>query len=445
MTDTAKFVQGSLMRHIIVMASTSAFGLMSIFMVDLLDMWFISLLGDPDLVAAIGFASTLTFLATSISIGTSIAAGALVSRSLGAKDREKARQFGINVLILAAIVSVSAVIIIILSLDQLLYWLGAKGNVAAVAKDYLEIVLPAAVMLAVGLGASAVLRAVGDAKGAMLCTLSGGVVNAILDPILIFSLELGVTGAAIASVFARLAVFTYALYRVHYKHRLLTMPTITSFKSSLRPILHIALPAIITNMATPLGNAYVTSAVAVYGSSYVAGYAVLGRLTPVCFGFIFSLSGAIGPIIGQNFGARQWDRIERTLNDSLLIMAVFCTGMTAFLWLIQDFIINTFKLSYQAADIVNLFCNYLAITFIFNGMLFTANATFNNLNSPRLASALNVGKATIGTIPFVMLGSYYWQAHGVLIGQAVGSVLFGVLGYWMALIKVKRMRKTYSL
>jgi len=444
MTTTAKFVQGSLMRHIIVMASTSAFGLMSIFMVDLLDMWFISLLGDPALVAAVGFASTLTFLATSISIGTSIAAGALVSRSLGAKDREKARQFAINVLIIAAIVSVLTVTIIMLSLDQLLYWLGAKGNVAAVAKDYLQIVLPAAILLAVGLGASAVLRAVGDAKGAMLCTLSGGVVNAILDPILIFSLELGVTGAAIASVFARLAVFTYALYRVHYKHRLLTIPTIASFKSCLRPILHIALPGIITNMATPLGNAYVTSAIAVYGSSYVAGYAVLGRLTPVCFGFVFSLSGAIGPILGQNFGARQWDRIERTLSDSLLIMVVFCTGVSALLWLVQDFVINAFKLNFQAADIVTLFCTYLAITFVFNGMLFTANATFNNLNSPRIASTLSVGKATIGTIPFVMLGSYYWQAHGVLIGQAVGSVLFGVLAYWMALLKVKRMRKAYE-
>ena len=445
MTDTAKFVQGSLMRHIIVMASTSAFGLMSIFMVDLLDMWFISLLGDPDLVAAIGFASTLTFLATSISIGTSIAAGALVSRSLGAKDREKARQFAINVLIIAAIISVSTVTIIILSLDQLLYWLGATGNVAAVAKDYLQIVLPAAILLAVGLGASAVLRAVGDAKGAMLCTLSGGVVNAILDPILIFSLELGVTGAAIASVFARLAVFTYALYRVHYKHRLLTIPTKASFKSSLRPISQIALPAIVTNMATPLGNAYVTSAIAVYGSSYVAGYAVLGRLTPVCFGFVFSLSGAIGPILGQNFGARQWDRIERTLSDSLLIMVVFCTGVSVLLWFVQDFVINAFKLNSQASDIVSLFCTYLAITFVFNGMLFTANATFNNLNSPRIASTLSVGKATIGTIPFVMLGSYYLQAHGVLIGQAVGSVLFGVLGYWMALLKVKRMRKAYEL
>ena len=444
MTDTAKFVQGSLMRHIIVMASTSAFGLMSIFMVDLLDMWFISLLGDPDLVAAIGFASTLTFLATSISIGTSIAAGALVSRSLGAKNRVKARQFAINVLIIAGIVSIITVSLIIVSLDQLLYWLGAKGHVAEVAKGYLLIVLPAAILLAIGLAASAALRAVGDAKGAMLCTLSGGVVNAILDPILIFSLELGVTGAAIASVFARLAVFTYALYRVHYKHRLLTKPSMTSFKACARPILHIALPAIITNMATPLGNAYVTSAIAVYGSSYVAGYAVVGRLTPVCFAFVFSLSGAIGPILGQNFGAGQWDRIQRTLSDSLIVMVVFCTGISGLLWLVQDFVIDAFKLNSQAADIVGLFCTYLAITFVFNGMLFTSNATFNNLNSPRLASALNVGKATLGTIPFVMLGSYYWQAQGVLIGQAVGSVLFGILGYWMALLKVKKMRKAYE-
>ena len=444
MTETAKFVHGSQMRHIIVMASTSAFGLMSIFLVDLLDMWFISLLGDPDLVAAIGFASTLTFLATSISIGTSIAAGALVSRSLGAKNHDKARQFAINVLIIAAIVSIATVGIIIMSLDQLLYWLGAKGHVAAVAKDYLLIVLPAAILLAIGLGASAILRAVGDAKGAMLSTLSGGIVNAILDPILIFSLELGVTGAAIASVFARLAVFSYALYRVHYKHRLLTAPNLTSFRACTRPILNIALPAVVTNMATPLANAYVTAAIAVYGSSYVAGYAVVGRLTPVCFGFVFSLSGAIGPILGQNFGAGQWGRIQRTLSDSLIVMAVFCMGVSLLLWLSQNFVINSFRLNQQAAEIVALFCTYLAITFVFNGMLFTSNATFNNLNSPRLASALNVGKATIGTIPFVMLGSYYWQAQGVLIGQAVGSILFGILGYWMALLKVKKMRKVYE-
>ena len=93
----------------------------------------------------------------------------------------------------------------------------------------------------------------------------------------------------------------------------------------------------------------------------------VGRLTPVCFGFVFSLSGAIGPILGQNFGAGQWGRIQRTLSDSLIVMAVFCMGVSLLLWLSQNFVINSFKLNQQAAEIVALFCTYLAITFVFNG------------------------------------------------------------------------------
>ena len=109
MNDTAKFVQGKLMRHIVVMSTTSAVGLMSIFFVDLLDMFFISLLGDPDLVAGIGIAGTLTFLVTSISIGTSIAAGALVSKSVGAKQVQKAREYAVNVLLIAALISIGSI------------------------------------------------------------------------------------------------------------------------------------------------------------------------------------------------------------------------------------------------------------------------------------------------------------------------------------------------
>jgi putative MATE family efflux protein len=444
MSNAAKFVEGSLMRHIIVMSSTSAVGLVSIFLVDLLDMWFISLLGDSRLVAAIGFATTLTFFATSISIGTSIAAGALVSKCLGSKDRKLAKEYATNTLIIASIVSVLCVIIMLLSMDTLLGLLGAKGYVAQVAKTYLVIVMPASVLLAVGLGASAALRATGDAKGSMMSTLSGGAVNAVLDPILIFSLGLGVTGAAIASVFARLAVFSYAISRAHFKHRLLARPSAKSFKLCRRHILNIAFPAMITNMATPFSNAYVTSAIAVYGNSYVAGYAVIGRLVPVCFGFLFSLSGAIGPILGQNFGAGMWDRLERALKDSLVIIIIFSFAVSFLLWFWQDSIINLFKLDLQASDIVSLFCTFIAITFIFNGMLFVSNAAFNNLGSPRLASALNVGKATIGTVPFVILGSQYWGAGGVLIGQAAGSILFGLLAYRVAGKKILQLRKRHT-
>jgi putative MATE family efflux protein len=444
MNDTAKFVQGKLMRHIVVMSTTSAVGLMSIFFVDLLDMFFISLLGDPDLVAGVGIAGTLTFLVTSISIGTSIAAGALVSKSVGAKQVQKAREYAVNVLLIATLISIGSIAVVMLYLDQLIALMGAKGNVAASAREYLIVVVPSSVFLALGLGASAVLRAVGDARGSMMSTLTGAVVNAVLDPIFIFALDLGVTGAAIASVFARVMIFVYAMSRVHSKHRLFTRPNWLNFKQDTGPILNIALPAMLTNAATPLANAYVMASLAVFGNGYVAGYAVIGRLIPVCFAFIFSLSGSVGPILGQNFGAGSWVRVQRALSDAHLINIGFCVAMSILLLIGQNVIINLFKFNGQAADLIVLFCNFIAISFIFNGMLFVSNAALNNLGSPRISSALNVGKASIGTVPFVMVGAHFWQAGGVLIGQAIGSVLFGILGYAMVKVKVARMRQEHE-
>ena len=444
MNDTAKFVQGKLMRHIVVMSTTSAVGLMSIFFVDLLDMFFISLLGDPDLVAGIGIAGTLTFLVTSISIGTSIAAGALVSKSVGAKQVQKAREYAVNVLLIATLISIGSIAVVMLYLDQLIALMGAKGNVAASAREYLILVVPSSVFLALGLGASAVLRAVGDARGSMMSTLTGAVVNAVLDPIFIFALDLGVTGAAIASVFARVTIFIYAMNRVHSKYKLFTRPNWLKFRQDTGPILNIALPAMLTNAATPLAYAYVMASLAVFGSGYVAGYAVIGRLIPVCFAFVFSLSGSVGPILGQNFGAGSWARVQRALSDAHLINIGFCVAMSILLLIGQNIIINLFKFDGQAADLIILFCNFIAISFIFNGMLFVSNAALNNLGSPRISSALNVGKASIGTVPFVLVGAHFWQAGGVLIGQAIGSVLFGVLGYVMVKIKVARMRKEHE-
>jgi len=417
---------------------------MSIFFVDLLDMFFISLLGDPDLVAGIGIAGTLTFLVTSISIGTSIAAGALVSKSVGAKQVQKAREYAVNVLLIATLISIGSIAVVMLYLDQLIALMGAKGNVAASAREYLILVVPSSVFLALGLGASAVLRAVGDARGSMMSTLTGAVVNAVLDPIFIFALDLGVTGAAIASVFARVTIFIYAMNRVHSKYKLFTRPNWLKFRQDTGPILNIALPAMLTNAATPLANAYVMASLAVFGSGYVAGYAVIGRLIPVCFAFVFSLSGSVGPILGQNFGAGSWARIQRALSDAHLINIGFCVAMSILLLIGQNIIINLFKFDGQAADLIILFCNFIAISFIFNGMLFVSNAALNNLGSPRTSSALNVGKASIGTVPFVLVGAHFWQAGGVLIGQAIGSVLFGVLGYVMVKIKVARMRKEHE-
>ncbi|WP_428465420.1 MATE family efflux transporter [Photobacterium minamisatsumaniensis] len=432
------------MKHIVVMSGTGAIGLMALFLVDLLDMFFISLLGEIELAAAIGFAGTLIFFSTSASIGTSIAMGALVSRALGGNEREKARNLAVNVMIFAFIISCILVSLMLWNLPQLLSMIGAKGHVASAATDYLTILLPSAPMIAISMSAGAALRGIGDARRSMVATLIGGGVNAILDPLFIFGFSMGVEGAAIASVFARLAVMVFSLHAVIVHHNLIAKPAIKSFFTTLPAISFLAFPAILTNTATPIGNAIVTSNIAQYGENFVAGYAVIGRLMPVMFALVFSLSGAIGPIIGQNFGALRWDRIDRTLKDAMLFVSAYCVLVSFILWNIQDYLIAAFSLQGDAAYLLSIFCTYVAITFIFNGALFVANAAFNNLNRPTWSTALNMGKATLGTIPFVMLGGAIGGAGGVLIGQAIGSIVFGVIGVVLLLRQVKVMAQEHE-
>ncbi|MGL6261689.1 MATE family efflux transporter [Vibrio sp. WXL103] len=423
----AKFTQGSTMKHILVMSGASSIGLMALFIVDLIDMLFISMLGQDELAAAVGFAGTLVFFPTSISIGTSIAMGALVSKALGAKHRLQAKRVAASILITALMISSFVSLMFYLYIPEMLELLGAEGYTAERAEAYLRIIIPSGPLVALAMAAGAGLRAAGDAKRSMWATLWGGIVNAILDPIFIFALDMNVEGAATASVVARFTVFYFSLMPLIRVHNLVAMPSYTHWLGHLKPVLAIAVPAIITNTATPIGNAIVTSAMAQFGEDFVAGFAVIGRLTPVCFAVIFALSGAVGPIIGQNFGAERFDRVEETLKNSLLVTIVYTVVVCVALYFVQDWIVLIFSLEGDAASVIVAFCTFVAISFIFNGTLFVANTSFNNLGKPLYSTALNLGKASLGTIPFVHFGAQWFGALGVMYGQAVGTVVFGLL------------------
>ncbi|MGR5178345.1 MATE family efflux transporter [Vibrio parahaemolyticus] len=440
--QSAKFVEGSTMRHILVMSGTSTVGIMAIFLVDLLDMLFISMLGQAELAAAVGFAGTLTFFATSVCIGTSIAMGALMSKAIGAKHFDYARQIGGSVLVIAFFISAIVTGVMCLYIPEMLTAIGAEGRAHERAAAYLWILLPSTPLIALGMASGAGLRAAGDAKRSMWATLSGGIVNAILDPIFIFGFDWNVEGAAAASVVARFAVFYFSFMPLLRIHRLLARPKWSQLSMDARVMLAIALPAIVTNTATPIGNAIVTTAIAQYGEAFVAGYAVIGRITPVCFAFIFALSGAVGPIIGQNYGAVKIDRVEETLRNSLIVTTFYTVLVCAILYFIQQPLIGAFSLTGDAALIVSAFATYVAITFVFNGVLFVANTSFNNLGKPLYSTALNLGKATLGTLPFVYLGSLWFGALGVLYGQAFGNIVFGVIGYIVLKFHISELRET---
>ena len=296
----AVFLEGNLFRHITVMALTSSVGLMAVFAVDFIDMVFIAMLGNAELAAAVGYAGAILFFTTSFGIGMAIAAGALVARALGQGDANLARAQAAATLVWGVVFGAVFAAAVWLNLTALAALMGATGETLELAVHYLQIIVPSLPFLIVGMVGGAILRAHGDARRAMMATIWGALVNAVLDPILIFGLGLDLTGAALASVAARLVIAGTALIPIFRHHGGLVRPGLQEMSVAFVPIVTIAAPAILTQLATPLGQAFVTRAMANFGEAAVAGMAIVGRMTPMAFGVIFALSGAIGPVIGQN-------------------------------------------------------------------------------------------------------------------------------------------------
>lgn len=440
----AVFTRGSTLRHVLAMTGASATGLLAMFGVDLVDMYFLTLLDDHSLVAAVGYAGTLIYFLVSVSIGLQIALGALVARAEGAHHRDLAGRYCSNGLVFNFAVSALISLVAWFFLRDLLMVLGASGPALEYAYSYGSIMLPNIPIMVLGMSAATGVRAIGDARRSMWATLIGSGVNAVLDPLFIFTFGWGLEGAAAASVLARWAVLIVAWRAVYNIHRLPRRSSFKEFRADLRPLLMIAGPAVLTNLATPIGNSFVLRSMSQFGDAAVSGAAILGRISPVAFAAVFALSGAVGPIIAQNAGAGLYNRVRQTLRSALVFNATYVLLVWGLLWLSSAWIVRAFSAEPMAADLILFYCHWLVWTFFFSGCLFIANASFNNLHYPHWATAFNFAKVLLGVVPAVYFAAQWYGARGVLAGEALSTVLFGVLGVVAAFALSARLERDYS-
>lgn len=437
--DLAPFTRGSTLRHVLTMTGTGAVGLMAIFLVDFLSLFYVSLLRDDRLTAGVGYATTIMFVAISVNIGSMIAGSAMVARRRGALDEEGARRIASTSLVLAIVVGVVVSGGLLAAMPWMLPKLGATGVPLEVAERFLWITLPANALMAVGMALSGYLRAVGDPRRAMNVTLFGGLVTAVADPFFIFTLNLGTDGAALATVVSRLVFMAVGLHGIVMVHRLLRRPRLDEIRADAKPFFNIALPAILTNVATPVAALFVYRILAPFGAEAIAASTIIDRLTPLAFGVLFALSGAVGPILAQNLGAREYGRLRQALRDALLFALVYCLLAWAILFLSRHVIASMFGVSGLTAQYVAFFCAISGLAWLFNGFLFVANAAFNNLGFPLYSTAFNWGRATVGTIPVAWLGVHFGGVEGAMIGVALGSIAFGTAGLFTAFRAIARI------
>lgn len=433
--------QGSTLRHVVVMTGTASVGLIAIFLVDFLSLFYISLLRNEQWTAGVGYATTVMFFTISVNIGLMIAGSALIARALGARDVEKARRVSGSSTLLLFTASLIVSVAMLVGLDLILDALGAAGEPRAVAERFLWISMLSNPLMAVGMSLSGVLRAAGDPRRAMMVTLLGGLATAALDPLFIFAFGMGTDGAALATVFSRLIFCVVGFRGVVKVHRLMARPTLADLRRDIGPLLQIALPAVATNIASPVAAGFMISVIRQFGHEAVTASTIIDRLIPLAFGVIFALSGSIGPILAQNLGARRHDRVQRALKEALILAGVYSLVAWAVLALARHQVAALFGASDKTAAYVAFFCLVGAGAWVFNALLFVANSAFNNLGFPLYSTFFNWGRATLGTMPFCYFGAQWWGYEGAIGLVAVGWAIFGIWSVIQAFRSVRLLEQ----
>ena len=188
---------------------------------------------------------------------------------------------------------------------------------------------------------------------------------------------------------------------------------------------------------------YMLAVAARFGADMAAAMTVVNRVAVVAFGVTFSLSGAVGPIIGQNFGARLMTRVRHAYEAGLAL----ASGYTLIGWLVLALLAGrlpeAFGLSGQAAAFVELFSRFTAAAWIFTGMQFVAQAAFNNLENSRLSMTYNWGRALLGTIVPVEIAIRVMEppAFGILWGASIGWAVMGLLAVLHAWSIIRRLEQ----
>lgn len=438
MTKTAvskiNMTEGDIHQTLTKMTIPMLFGMLTLMSFSLVDTFFIAMLGTTEL-AAVSFTFPITFTVISLAIGLSIGTSALIAKALGSGNHSAAKADGLAALWMSAYLVILLSLLGYLLLDPLFRLLGAKDDTLPFIREYMTWWFAGSVLLVTPMIGNAVLRAAGDTKTPSLLMVGSGLINAVLDPILIFGVgpipALGVTGAAIASVLSWLFGFVMILYLLVYRRQLVDRghQPLRQFFAICRRILHIGLPAAGANMLTPLAMAVLTAVMASYGAHAVAAFGVGARLESLACLVVLALSMTLPPFISQNLGANQLQRVKVgylaairfILFWQLLVYLVLAAGA----WWIADWFSN----DPAVAELIRAFIWILPLGYGLQGVVILTNSSLNALHLPMHALGLSIVRLFVFYVPMAWLGGHWFGVLGVFGGALLANVVIAAIAY----------------
>jgi len=422
-------------------------GIVAVFFFNLVDTFFIGLLGTTSL-AAVSFTMPIAMVVMNLAIGLGIASSALIARAVGGNEHRLSQRY-----VTASLLLTIAIATVMIALgwhfnDDLFLLLGATPELLPEIWQYMKYWWPGAWMMMLMIVINSSMRAVGNTKLPSMMMLGSAVLNAVLDPILIFGLGpiegMGIAGAALASTLCWaivVMVMIYSLAKIDLLHW--ADMTLKELIAIWKRLMVVGVPAMITNVLVPIASGILLVMVAPMGEQAVAAFGVGARIEPFAIVVVLALTSTLPVFVGQNFAAGQHERIWQALSIGIRFIIVWQLLVWLLLWLVSPFFALIFSQDPVVIDKIGHYLMLMPIGYAGMGVVLCANAALNALQRTGISMTLNLIRLVLFYVPFAWVGSQYYGFEGVLMGASLGNLLAGILVWGM--IRRAQVREAFGV
>jgi putative MATE family efflux protein len=427
-------LEGPIGRTLVRMALPLVFGMAAVIMFNVVDTLYVGRLGAIDL-AAMSFTFPVVYMLMHVAVGLGVGLSSVIARVIGAGDHDRVRRLTTDGLILANTVVVVLAIVGFVTIGPLFRALGAGDDTLPLIKSYMKWLYFGVGFLVIPIVGNSAIRATGDTKTPAIIMAVAGLVNIVLDPLLIFGLgpfpRLELEGAAIATVISWSVTFVAAFWILGRRLKMIEfrIPRLSETWRSWRAILYVGIPASATQVLVPVAAGIVTRIMAAFGPAAVAAFGVGTRVEALAMIGVFSLGAALAPFIGQNYGARNCDRLRRAIRFCGIAALVIGALFFVILALLARPIALLFSDQEEVIFVIVRYLRIMPLAYAFHGFALLVISAFNALNRPITSAMLNFVRLFLFGIPLAWVGARYVGVDGVFSGLVIANTLTAVIAY----------------
>ena len=434
MAKTRDLTQGNIKKTIISMTLPMILGMLGMVAFNFADTAFVGQLGGVQL-AALTFTFPVILIIQSVAHGIGIGTASIIARS--AAKRNVVRRIATDGLMLSVIMVIIFVTIGMLTMRPLFRGMGAADAEMQYITQYMTVWYFGVPMVVIPIMGNNIIRALGDTKVPGLVMLISAGVNVVLDPLLIFGIgpfpQMGVVGAALATVIARFLSLCVALYILTHREHLISFKgfSLRVFWGSVKRILHIGIPSTVTKAIVPIGSYIITGFLAAYGTSVVAGYGAGVKTEFVVMSVLIALGTVIISFAGQNYGAGQIARLKTGFQFAHAATAVYGLAAYALLFFTAPYIATIFNADALIQQTTVLYIRIAVAALLFQGGAQIVTSAYNAVGKPFHAAFLSLLQMFGLYIPLALLLPRLMGQAGIFVALAVSYAVTSVIGYAM--------------